>query len=286
MLNKICKTSFCAVVLMSCFWGLPIYAAPLNDDSEIMRFLAEADVPAAQAALIAERYTEGRPAVVVDEDMIFSFAVHSAPIDGDKDVQEASDRLRRDIAASKARKAIAAALLAPRMDRERYRYEDALIDAIAAEYDIALPTGIQSKSSIIDDGERIVAVLIWGAADGCATAAPQEEEKLEDMYCRVLRQRYSKLKMSSGQYEEALGMLKNIHDLGRTDQAMLLDIAECFMRTGRADECSKMLDMLWKTMSADLNDKELERIGDLLSECGDRDRAQAAYKAARERYKK
>lgn len=285
-LNKICKISFCAVVLMSCFWGLPIYAAPLNDDSEIMRFLAGADVPAAQAALIAERYTEGRPAVVMDDDMIFSFAVHSAPIDSDKDVQEASDRLRRDIAASKARRAIAAALLAPRMDRERYRYEDALIDAIAAEYDIALPTGIQSVSSIIDDGGRIVAVLIWGAADGCATAAPQEEEKLEDMYCRVLRQRYSRQKMSSGQYEEALGMLKNIHDLGRRDPAMLLDIAECFMRTGRADECAKMLDVLWTSARANINDMELERLGDLLSESGDRDRAQAAYKAARERYKK
>lgn len=286
MSSKICKISFCVALLISSLGGLRADAAPPDGRGAIARFLAEADVPAAPAALIAERCAEGRSAAVRDGDAIFAFALHSAPIDPDKDVQEASDRLRRDIALSKARRAYAAALLAPRMDRARYRYADALTDAIAAVYDMKLPAGVQSASSVIDDGGRAVAVLIWGAANGPVSFAPPDDGKLADAYCRVLRRRFARQKMSAGLYEEALGMLKNISDLGRMDPAMPLDIAECFMRTGRADECSKMLDMLWKTASADLNDRELERLGDLLAECGDRDRAQAAYKAARERYKK
>jgi hypothetical protein len=259
--------------------AVPVCAAPPAGAAG--KFLAELDAPEAARHAILEKLAEVSPGsakyTVTAESggAVYGFSAERAPEDKDDDVRLELEGAAQAANAMGARRALLVYLNRKEMDRERYRYGDALGHALSSHY--AGVAGIQSASGVT---EGWVISLAWLGGAGVPRAKPGD---IEDGYCAFLYKEAAGL-LDAGRYADALPIFKHIHDHRWGNIGAYLGASECFLKNGEPGECKKLLSELVATLGEKMTPDDFARAGRLFRESGDRASALNAFKTARERY--
>ena len=258
----------------------PAPAASLADAGR--GFLAELETPETARIAILEKIAalpeDGRRVVTAEAGgAVYGFSAEPAPFDRDDDV-----RLQLEVAAQRvnemrARRALLIYLNRKDLGKERYRYREALGDALSSYYGARGVAGIQTAAGVADGW---VAALVWlaGAGADIPRAAPPD---IEENYCASLYENEARVLFGAGRYAEALPMFKHLHDHKWANIGAYLDASECFLRNGEPGECRKLLAELTATLGEDMTTDDFVRTGRLFREAGDRASALAAFETAR-----
>lgn len=167
--------------------------------------------------------------------------------------------------------------------REIYVYPEAIAGALISlrvsksESGFLLP-GSQDSRSILEDG---VASLTWVPLESIlVTGQNLPQGKLfDDAYCTQLYG-ISRSYFNTGKYEQALGMLREMHRFQWMNPDAYLDAAECFIRLGNPGDGRVMLERTIAAMGDAFSVDQLERAGELFGEAGDEASMQKLYEKA------
>ena len=174
-------------------------------------------------------------------------------------------------------------------DRKLFRYDDALGSALLNYYQGRIKAnkmrGIETAAGVLDGVKFAagIARLSSSTADILASCIPSPGT-LDDDYCRFLYRKRALLLFKAGHYEEALPVFRNIHDFKWSDVGAYLDASECFLRTGKNDDCTKLLKELIATLENKMSSTDFRRSGNLFRQAGDREAAKDSFQRARKRY--
>lgn len=214
--------------------------------------------------------------------------------DADRDTMSEIEIATRKFASMTARSRLAFYIGHGGVDRNLYRYDDALGKALLSYYTRKELqkrlheqgiTGIETATSIIEGNPEIIIGLAWIAPESSKLIEKDVPELgvLDDEYCRFLYLNRAKGLFQAGKYEEALPLFKNIHDIHWMDVSAYLDAAECFLKIGESKECLTLVKEIRTALNDKMSSKELARAGRLCRTAGDRQAALDAFNQARVR---
>jgi hypothetical protein len=259
----------------------PVCAAPL--ESAAGKFLAELDTPDAARKIIIEKLSaaaprESRYAIAAESGgVVYGFSSEPAPYDHENDVRLDLESAACETNSIFARRALLVCLNRSGIDKGRYRYDEALGDALSSYYRRRGVAGIQSASDVTDGW---VFALVWIENAGVPRAASSD---IEEDYCAFLYAR-AKREFDAKRYGDALPVFKHIHDHRWANIGAYLDASECFLKNGEPGESRKLLSELVAVLGEIMTSDDFARAGRLFRESGDRASALSAFKAARERF--
>jgi tetratricopeptide (TPR) repeat protein len=282
-MKKSAPLAFAISILLVLSAVPPACAAALADAAR--GFMLEIGRPEAARTAILEKIAalpENAKRVVTAEagGAIYGFSAEPAPLDRDDDVRLTLEVAAQNTNEMRARRALLIYLNQNGLDGKRYRYRDALGDALSSYYGTRRVAGIQTAAGVRDGW---VAALVWLA--GAVTDIPlAEPPDIEEGYCASLYENEARVLFEAGRYAEALPMFKHLHDHKWANIGAYLDASECFLKNAEPDECLKLLTELISTLGKDMGTDEFTRAGRLFREAGDRTSALTAFKTARERF--
>jgi len=271
----------------------PVMAASFDVSERVEEFLSE--IPAVSETTCEKLLNKlssdnkwGFFSVAEDSGALYSLAVVQLKNDDDVDVALELESAVTNVALLKARERLAFYIGQGNINRNLYRYEDALAKALLNYYtrpDGRKIIGIETAASMIKNSQ-FVAGLAWISSDTAELLGKDipQPGTLDNDYCCFLYHNRALNLFEAKRYSEALPLFKNIHDLRWADIDAYLDAAECFLRTEKSKDCLKLLHELQTTLERNMNSDELMRTGKLFREAGDKQSATLAFKAARVRY--
>ena len=219
---------------------------------------------------------------------IYALVIIPVPEDSDSDVSSELEISAQDTAILEAQSILAFILGQGGTDRNLFMYDDALGSALLKYYKDGIKSkklrGIETTAGVLEGGKFAagVARISSGTAKILGADIPKPGT-LDDDYCRYLYRRMALVLFRAGQYEEALPVFRNIHDFRWSDVGAYLDASECFLRTGRAEECVKLLRELSSALDGKMSSADFRRSGNLFREAGDKDSARDSFVRARRR---
>ncbi len=142
---------------------------------------------------------------------------------------------------------------------------------------ILLP-GSQSSRSILENG---VASLDWAPLEKINVVGQSlpKGKVFDDAYCAQLYG-ISRSFFTTANYQQALGILKEMHRFQWMNPDAYLDASECFIRLGSPKEASLLLEKTLEAMQSLFSVEQLERAGELFGEAGNEERMQRLYEDA------
>lgn len=271
-----------------------------NFRASLASFMSE--IPMMSSKYVREKLTEGLEFPASDYNAniyavsyvkyggsVYSLVVVKIPEDSDIDVTSELEISSQERALIEAQSRLAFYLGQSGADRKLFRYDDALGSALLNYYQISIKTnklrGIETVAGVLDGVKFAagIARLSSSTADILASDIPSPGT-LDDDYCRFLYRRRALLLFKAGRYEEALPVFRNIHDFRWSDVSAYLDASECFLRTGKNDDCTKLLKELIATLEDKMSSIDFRRSGNLFRQAGDRESARDSFQRARKRY--
>ena len=224
---------------------------------------------------------------------LYSLVIVGIPRDSEPDVAAELEAFALERALFLARGRLAFSLGQGGVDRRLYRYDDALGTALFSYYTRPREQkvlGIEAEADVIktDDDLHFAVALAWLRGESVKELKDDVPPSniLDEDYCRFLYRERARVLFEAKNYAEALPFFKNIHDFRWADVNAYMDAAECFLKTGQAEECSKLLREVRGTLNDKMGSDALIRTGRLFREAGDRSAALSAFREARERYRK
>lgn len=223
-----------------------------------------------------------------DRGNVYSLVIVPVPDDSDSDVSSELGISAQNAALLEAQSRLAFILGQGGTDRNLFMYDDALGSALLKYYQDGISSrklrGIETAAGVLEGGKFAagVARISSGTAKILGADIPKPGT-LDDDYCRFLYRRRALILFRSGRYEEALPVFRNIHDFRWSDVGAYLDASECFLRTGRAEECVKLLRELSSTLDGKMSSADFRRSGNLFREAGDKASARDSFVRARRR---
>lgn len=138
--------------------------------------------------------------------------------------------------------------------------------------------GSQSSRQILKDG---VISLDWAPLEKIDVAGQSlpTGKVFDDAYCAQLYG-ISRSFFTTGNYRQALVILKEMHRFRWMNPDAYLDTAECFIRLGSPKDGQRMLERTLEAMKELFSVEQLERAGELFGEAGDEASMQKLYEDA------
>ena len=223
-----------------------------------------------------------------DSGNVYVLVIVPVPDDSDSDVSYELEISAQDTAIFEAQSVLAFILGQGGTDRNLFMYDDALGSALLKYYQDGISSrklrGIETAAGVLEGGKFAagIARLFSGTAKILGADIPKPGT-LDDDYCRYLYRRRALVLFRAGHYEEALPIFKNIHDFRWSDVGAYLDASECFLRTGRAEDCVKLLRELLSSFEEKMSSADFRRSGNLFREAGDKESARDSFVRARRR---
>lgn len=256
-----------------------------------------ADIPALSSRNVREKLASGlgnigkgiNASYLSYAEYVYSLVTVPVPEDSEADVSSELEIAAQGKALLEAQSRLAFYLGQGGTDRKLFRYDDALGTALLNYYqnDIKCKKlrGIETAASSIKSG-KIAVGLAWlpSSTAKVLSADIPKTGMLDDDYCRFLYRRRALILFEAGRYEEALPVFRNIHDFKWSDVGAYLDASECFLRTGKSEDCIKLLSELIASLENKMKSTELRRSGNLFREAGDKEAARDSFVRARRRY--
>ena len=227
--------------------------------------------------------------VALHEGSLYSLVVMQVPYDKNPDALAELEVITQNRALLEAQMRLAFYLGQGGVDRNLFRYDDALGTALLTYYSVDIKDkklrGIQTAASVLD-GRNSVAGLAWLSSPTVKILGEHIPENgvLDDDYCKFLYINRALILFEAGNYAEALPVFKNIHDFKWSNVSAYLDASECFLRTGHPEECVKLLKELIISLDEKMTSENLQRAGRLFREAEDKESAKDAFTRARKRY--
>jgi hypothetical protein len=173
----------------------------------------------------------------------------------------------------------------PPARRSAYKNEEALASALAA-WDEQSETKLVLRSSATNSSGRwafSIAVAPDGAfGDLSRRVEAMEARALDLAYCGII---YPKARAMYGEkrYADALVFYRELHKLKWARPDSYLEAADCFVKTGLAEDAKKLVAETVNELGGEMDSKSMEFAGDLLFELGDEAGAIGAYRASAEK---
>lgn len=255
-----------------------------------VQFLSSVALEKSLRAQIVSRIeaTATRSEWLIDaSDVVYGVAAIRCASDSNRGVQAQLDKAAVKGAFRKAEHLLFLYAAGERIAVGKYRNSEALANALIvldgkSKVAARLSPDLQSMARTID-GFGVALVFVPRERIQVYQSSIWPYDLLRDAYCAETYLTAHAL-FQSGNYEKALPVLKEVHDLKWAMPEAYLDAAECFQKVGEASQSSKLLKEILEQLGPRLSSGQSERLGDLMLSCRLVGEAQTAFELALIKY--
>jgi predicted negative regulator of RcsB-dependent stress response len=225
--------------------------------------------------------------VMFGDGSVYSMVLRPIQQDSRENVRIKLDELARNAAALRVRYLLYLRASPPER-RGAYKDEDALASALAA-WDEGSGKKLAMRSSATNSSGKW-AFSIAVAPDDSFGELSRRVETMEEAEARTLDLAYcgiiypkARAMYEEKRYKDALLFYRELHKLKWARPDSYLEAADCFVKTGLAEDAKKLVTETINELGGEMDSKSMEFAGDLLFELGDETGAIEAYRASAEK---
>ena len=225
--------------------------------------------------------------VMFGDGSVYSMVLRPIQQDTRENVRVKLEELARNAAALRVRYLLYLRASPPER-RGAYRDEEALASALAIWDEESGKKLVLKSSATNSSGKWAFSIAVapddsFGELSRRVEAMEAAERRTLDLaYCGII---YPKAReMYEGKrYADALIFYRELHKLKWARPDSYLEAADCFLKTGLAEDAKKLVAETINELGGEMDSKSMEFAGDLLFDLGDEAGAIGAYRAAAEK---